>query len=219
VFYVLSALVLLYYARKICNTIEAWYSLGASSSNNDRADGVARPTALTKDGQTALAHSRRLYWTAWVLCVTYLVRAVSWSAQSVDPALYDDAASPWYYPFCFYQIPQLNTTVAVMCLVGNADNRARALGAWCLVELGVLRCRRDRSEVELAAVRESLVSPLSGCFRLSSYTEDAAIAPGDDRRRTTGEVEIDMASIFSTKRQGQVEVRTFPVITQETSSV
>jgi hypothetical protein len=207
---VLSALVLLYYARKICNTIEAWYSLGASSSNNDRADGVARPTALTKDGQTALAHSRRLYWTAWVLCVTYLVRAVSWSAQSVDPALYDNAASPWYYPFCFYQIPQLNTTVAVMCLVGNADNRARALGAWFRVELGALLCRRDRNDTELAAARESVVSPMSGQFRLSSYTDDAAIAPGDDRRRTTGEVEVDMAAIFGAQRQGQVEVRPPP---------
>lgn len=192
-FYVLSAFCLLYFARKICNTIEAWYSVGISSSSNYRAKGTARSN-LTREGQVALGHSRRLYWAALVLWATCLLRAGCWSAQTFDEALYNDNASPWYYPLCFYQFPELSFTVTIMTLVGNADRRAHAFGNWCYVEVTLALCSQSSTPEARAADRASVVSPMSNHFRLSVVHEDIdAESDGHMEHHTS---EINMADIY-----------------------
>jgi len=146
------------------------------------------------NGKFALTHSRRLYWAALVLCATCLLRAGSWSAQTFDKSLYDNDASPWYYPLCFYQIPQLSVTLTVMCLVANADLRARALINWCTFALKAALCSQCGDAIELTTSRESVVSPLSDCFRLSVIPEDLSESINDSRHRVTSEV--DMAAVY-----------------------
>jgi len=188
-FYVLSAFCLLYYARKICNTIEAWHSLAVSSLSNDGIDKGGGSESLT-NGRFALMHSRRLYWAALVLFATCLLRAGSWSAQTFDESLYDNNASPWFYPLCFYQVPQLSVTLTVMCLVANADLRARALGKWCHFELKAALCHQGSDTIELTTSRESIVSPMSDRLRLSVISEHLSESTNDSRHQDTSEVDI-----------------------------
>lgn len=194
VFYIMSAFCLLYYARKICNTIEAWYSVGVSSSSNERPAGTAK-SDITKEGQVALGHSRRLYWAALVLWATCLLRAGCWSAQTFDESLYDDKASPWYYPLCFYQFPGLSITLTIMCLVGNADRRALAFVNWCFVGITLALSSQSSSPEARAAARASVVSPISNRFRLTIVHEDIEAESEDHLEHFTSE--IDMADIYT----------------------
>jgi len=124
VFFATSAICLLVFSQKINASIRTFTALVAGNKERSKSS----PPIVS----SLQKHSLRIYWSSYALALSYLLRAASWSVSVFDTSNdIDNSSSPWFYPLCFYQIPMFFTSIAVMCIVGNADIRFWALLVWC----------------------------------------------------------------------------------------
>jgi len=198
-FFVVSALMLLFFAQTITASIHRWSSINASASGGESSNPRIR---------SAGRHSRRLYRASIVLVASFLVRAGSWSVSVITQR--EKGPYPWFYPICFYQIPVTLIAVTIMCIAGNADRRLCAAAGWfCPAVFGEGGCDAGCKDLCLACCarhwcgswepagsnpsRRASVSPASRTLRVSyvaqeqeptveleaTYSRTARITPSD----------------------------------------
>ena len=86
------------------------------------------PEARSERAKAMMAPTVRLRNAAVGITVCFFLRGVSWGASSVNNGKrVADGSEPFFYPMCFYTIPEIGVAMAVMCVVANADQHLGTL--------------------------------------------------------------------------------------------
>jgi hypothetical protein len=119
---VICSLILVFYSYSISAIITRWVNVNRKLS----ADGELHPAI-----RSAERHSNRLLRYASVIAAGYILRAACWSMSSITKR--EKGPYPAFYPLCFYQIPVTLIAAPMLCIVGNLDNRVRAVICSCFL--------------------------------------------------------------------------------------
>lgn len=126
-FFVLVGLFMVFFAARIVFVIN---SLMGSESRGDRRGSSLRQEdrggSLRQSQRLASKTSVRLCWSSGFILAGWMMRAGSWNVSVIKNRT-DDAHDPWFYPICFFQIPDVLITLAICCIVGNLDVRVKKL--------------------------------------------------------------------------------------------
>jgi len=129
-FFILSVVALVLFSRVITVAISRWSAINHATNTNNLATSLGTHAATRR----AQKHSVRLQRATCAMAGGYLLRACSWCVSVVTDV--QKGPYPWFYPLCFYQIPETIIAVAAMCIVGNLDVRLSALFQFLLVKFG-----------------------------------------------------------------------------------